>query len=83
MEEGKIMARKKKNTNSIKLKEIIEEFDFNDDDEVIIHLYGNVDVITEVGNIDCKLLNKKIKLIQKNAGGTEYGYKLYRFILEK
>lgn len=77
------MARKKKNTDSIKLKEIIKDLELNDDDDVVIHLYGNDDVITEVGNIDCKLLNKKIKLIQKNAGGTEYGYKLYRFILEK
>ena len=74
---------KKKNDNSSKLKKVIKELDLKNDDKVVIHIYGQQDQVVDVGDIENKVLNKKVDIVQKNAGGIEYGYKLYKFILGK
>lgn len=74
---------KTKNDSGNKLKKVIKELDLKNEDKVIIHIYGQQDQVMDVGDIENKVLNKRVDIVQKNAGGIEHGYKLYKFILEK
>lgn len=66
----------------MKVKEAIKELEISPEDTIFIRQYNKVgEDIYIVQDLDKSILNKKIKLIQGNYGGKEYGYCCYRFIL--
>lgn len=79
------MAKKKKETEKNKLKDLISILKLTPDDEVFIHIYNKNDEDSSavmVSDIPANLLNKPVKVVMPNCGGQDYGYKLYKFILE-
>lgn len=65
------------------LKEAIKELDIATDENIFVSLYGKPDskAVYVVQDVAAKLLKHDVKLIQKNHGGVDYGYKCYHFIL--
>lgn len=79
------MSKKKSKTEQNKLKDLISTLKLTPDDEVFIHIYNKNDEDNSavmVSDIPANLLNKTVKVVMPNCGGQDYGYKLYKFILE-
>ena len=79
------MTKKKNKTEQIKLKDLIPILKLTPEDEVFIHIYNKNDEYDSaimVSDIPANLLNKTVKVVMPNCGGQDYGYKLYKFILE-
>lgn len=77
--------KKKKDIEQYKLKDLIKTLKLTPEDEVFIHIYKKNDEDSSaviVSNIPANLLNRTVKVVMPNCGGQEYGYKLYKFILE-
>lgn len=67
----------------IKLKEVIEELELNDEQKVFIRFYKKSEELSmNVSEIKKELLNKTVKLIQHHYGGKDNNYNCYRFILD-
>lgn len=72
----------KKGKKTMKLKAAIEELGLSDEDTIFIYLQGKIDNGMKVSEVTPSILNKSVRVIHKNFGGQEYGYRCYRFILE-
>lgn len=68
----------------MKLREAIKLLDLLPDEEIFIHIYQKNDFangLIAVKDVSKKDLKRETINIQRNHGGTEYGYCHYQFIV--